>query len=188
MHTLPGLIAICAFIAMGMGYIVTIFRILGREGGLWGNPSIHPVLFYSGKITMFLCWALALIKAIFPDFGWLNVPVWMSWTGSVFLCIATLVLLLSFYNLGSSLRYGLPGNETKLKTTGLYRFSRHPLYMGVLMVTASSVIFFPHILNILIGLYCIATHYMMISAEEKFLAERFGTEWKDYKDKVRRYL
>jgi protein-S-isoprenylcysteine O-methyltransferase Ste14 len=90
--------------------------------------------------------------------------------------------------LGSSLRYGLPEKDTQLKTYGLYRFSRHPLYLGVFMITLSCIIFFPNIVNIFLGLYCIATHYLMISGEEKYLAEKFGVEWDVYKNKVRRFL
>ncbi len=188
MHPIPYLLAVYTFIVMGVGFIITIFRILGKEGGLWGNPSINPFLFYSGKITMFICWGLALLKAIFPTFGWVEVPLWMSWAGSCMLCVATVVLLLSFYGLGSSLRYGLPEKDTRLKTTGLYRFSRHPLYLGVFLATISSIIFFPNILNVFIGLYCIVTHYLMILGEEKFLAEKFGVDWDVYKSRVRRFL
>jgi len=191
MHPIPNLIVIAAFIVMGMGFIITLFGIfgkVGKEGGLWGNPSINPFLFYSGKITMYICMGLSLLRAIFPAFGWIDVPLWMSWIGACMLCLATVVLLLSFYGLGSSLRYGLPEKDTQLKTSGLYRFSRHPLYLGVLLMTLSSVIFFPNILNILMGSYCIATHYLMILGEEKFLAEKFGAEWEVYKKKVRRFL
>ena len=178
MHPLPYLIAVYVFIVMGIGFVITIARIFIRGDRLWGSPSI----------TMFICWGLSLAKAIFPSFGWMDVPLWMSWMGAFMLCIATVVLLLSFYGLGSSLRYGLPEKDTQLKTSGLYRFSRHPMYLGVFLVTLSCIIFFPDILNILIGLYCIVMHYLMIRGEEKFLHEKFGMEWEVYKNKVRRYL
>ena len=173
---------------MGLGFFITIFRLLKNEGSLWGTPSINPFLFYSGKITIFLCWGLTLIKAIIPSFGWIDVPYWMSWTGAILLCPGTLVLLISFYHLGASLRYGLPENETRLKTSGLYRFSRHPLYLGVFMITISCLIFFPGIVNLCIGLYCLAVHYRMLLAEEKFLAGKFGKDWEIYKARVRRFL
>ena len=188
MHPIPYLIVIYAFIVMGVGFFFTLFKRIRKDGGVWGNPSIHPFLFYSGKITIFICWGLALLKAIIPTFGWMDVPLWMSWIGAFLLCIGTVLLLLSFYDLGASLRYGLPENETELKTSGLYRYSRHPLYLCVFIITLSSMIFFPDIMNLCIGLYCIAIHTLMISAEEKFLAERFGMEWDVYKKKVRRLL
>ncbi|MDP1623392.1 MAG: isoprenylcysteine carboxylmethyltransferase family protein [Bacteroidales bacterium] len=188
MLPIPNLIVIYTFIVMGVGFAIAIYRVIKQEGSLWGDPSINPFLFYSGKVTMFICWGLTLLKAIFPDFGGVVVPLWISWPGACLLCIGTVVLLLSFYGLGPSLRYGLPEKETRLKTSGLYRFSRHPLYMGVFLVTFSCMIFFPNILNISVGLYCIAMQYLMIAGEEKFLAERFGTEWEVYKNKVRRFL
>ena len=91
MHPIPYLIAVYAFIIMGIGFSITIRRIISREGSLWGNPSINPFLFYSGKITMFISWGLALLKAIFPSFGWVVVPMWMSWFGACMLCVATAV-------------------------------------------------------------------------------------------------
>jgi protein-S-isoprenylcysteine O-methyltransferase Ste14 len=188
MHPIPYLIAVYAFILMGIGFFITIFSLLRKKRGVWGTPSVNPFLFYSGKIAIFLCWGLTLMKAIFPSFGWVDVPLWMSWMGAVLLCIGTLVLLISFYDLGASLRYGLPENDTVLKTSGLYRISRNPLYLGVYLITISSIIFFPNFLNICIGLYCIVNQYLMILAEEKFLAIRFGKEWEDYKIKVRRFL
>ncbi|MDP1621864.1 MAG: isoprenylcysteine carboxylmethyltransferase family protein [Bacteroidales bacterium] len=185
---MPNLIVIYAFIVMGIGFTITIIRLMAREGSLWGKPSINPFLFYSGKITMFICWGLTLTSAIIPSFGRVEIPLWMSWIGAGMLCVSTLVLFLSFYELGASLRYGLPEQETKLKTSGLYRFSRNPLYLGVFMITISCLIFFPNILNIVVGLYCIAMQFLMIFGEEKFLAEKFGAEWDEYKRKVRRFF
>jgi protein-S-isoprenylcysteine O-methyltransferase Ste14 len=173
---------------MGIGFSITIFRIIIKEDDLLGNPSINPFLYYSGKISLFLCVGFSLFKAIFPTFGCVNVPMWMSWIGACSLCVSTGVLLLSFYGLGSSLKYGLPEKETQLITSGLYRFSRNPMYLGVFMVTLSCLIFFPNVLNIIIGLYCISMHYLMALGEEKFLTERFGSEWEEYKKKVRRFL
>ena len=188
MLPLPDFIVAITFIIMGLGFLAMVLRVRKTEGGILGKPSIHPFLFYSGKITMFLSWGPELIKAIDPSFGGTIVPVWMAWLGAGILVTGTAVLLLSFFDLGSSLKYGLPESSTKLKTSGLYRYSRHPLYMGVFLLTVSSMIYFPHPLNLLIGLYCMATHYMMILAEEKFLAQQFGKEWEEYKKKIRRYL
>jgi protein-S-isoprenylcysteine O-methyltransferase Ste14 len=188
MQPLPNLIAICAFILMGIGYFAIIIRLIIREGSLWGSPSINPFLFYSGKVTLFLCIGLTLIRAINPTFGWVVVPLWMSWLGALMLCVGTVVLVVSFYQLGASLRYGLPEKDTRLITSGLYRFSRNPLYLGVFIIAFSCIIFFPNIINILIGLHCIAMQWLMILGEEKFLAEKFGPEWVAYKRKVRRLL
>jgi len=184
----PNLIVVFAFIVMGIGFLALLLRTVKTREGILGKPSINPFLFYTGKLTMFLCWGPELIKAIDPSFGGTMAPIWMSWLGAILTCIGTAVLLLSFFNLGSSLKYGLPESSTRLITTGIYRYSRNPLYLGVYLLTFSSLIYFPNIINIFIGLYCLTTHYMMILAEEKFLAQQFGAEWESYKKRVRRFL
>jgi protein-S-isoprenylcysteine O-methyltransferase Ste14 len=188
MLPIPNLIFIFAISVLGIGFFITIFFVFKSNTGLWGNPSIQPFYFYSGKISMYLCWGLGLIKAIFPAFGWIQTPSWLAWVGAILLCISCSLMLFSFYHLGSSLKYGLPDSETRLKTSGVYRFSRHPLYLSVYLVCLSSVLFYPNLINILVAGYCMATQYLMILKEEKFLAERFGDEWELYKKKVRRFL
>ena len=188
MLPVPNLIVITSFIILGIGFLLAALKLVKSEESLWGNPSVHPLLFYAGKISMFLCWALMLLDAIFPSMIIIHTPSWMPWTGSLSFCAGVVVLLVSFHNLGNSLKYGLPESGTLLKTTGLYRISRHPLYMGVFLTLISAVIFFPNILIILLAGVCIGAHYPMILAEERFLAERFGQEWESYKNRVRRFL
>jgi len=188
MHPLPNLIVIYAFIVMGIGFTWIIAKLIFKEGGLWGKPSINPWLFYSGKIALFISWGLTLIRGIVPTFGWVETPLWMSWTGACLLVAGTIVLMLSFFQLGASLRYGLPEKETRLITTGLYRYSRNPLYMGVFIISFACIIFFPNIINIIVGLHCIIMQLLMIKGEEKFLAATFGAEWEAYRKKVRRFV
>ena len=188
MLPIPNLIVISSISILGLGFFITIFFVLKSKTGLWGEPSIAPVLFYSGKISMYICWGLALIKAIFPKFGGDDVPIWMTWPGAILFAISSVILLITFYDLGSSLKYGLPDKDTRLVKSGLYRFSRHPLYVGVFLISFSSVIFFPNIINILVAAYCCTTHYFMIIEEDNFLATRFGAEWEEYKNQVGRFL
>jgi protein-S-isoprenylcysteine O-methyltransferase Ste14 len=188
MLPLPNLLYISAFSLLGIGFFITIFFVVKSNTGLWGSPSIQPFHFYSGKISMYLCWSLGMIKAIVPSFGWIQPPLWLAWLGAILLCFSSTVMLFSFYSLGTSLKYGLPDSETRLITSGIYRYSRHPLYVSVFLVCFSSVVFFPDLLNICVAGYCFTTHYLMILKEEKFLAERFGSEWGAYKKNVRRFI
>ena len=155
---------------------------------MWGKSSVHPLFFYGGKFSMYICWGLGLIKAINPGFGWFEVPVEMSWAGSIIFAFASVIMLLSFYDLGKSLKYGLPDGATKLVTNGLYRFSRHPLYLGMFLGCFGSIIFFPDPVNVFFAAFCIIPHLFIITVEEKFLAERFGKDWNEYVKKTRRFL
>ena len=83
---------------------------------------------------------------------------------------------------------GIPVNETALKTKGIYRFSRNPLYVSIYLMCIASLMYFPNQVNLLLVAYGIFVHNRIILGEETFLSERFGAQWEEYCRKVRRYL
>lgn len=189
MPTPDALLTVIALSVLGLGWLIAVFTSRYRSLGFVGEPSINPWFFYTGKLSLFFSIGLPILHVAIPAFtGWWDSPLWLSWIGSVLITLGSLILLLSFYGLGSALKYGLPDEKTKLITTGLFHYSRNPLYVGLFCLNLGSILFFPCVLNILISGYCIATHLMMVRGEEQFLHQRFGQEWVDYTKKVRRYL
>ncbi len=83
-----------------------------------------------------------------------------------------------------------PGQPTtSMVTTGVFSFSRNPIYLGaVLFLAGVSLVF-----NMLWGLILllpslVACHYVLIAPEEKYLAARFGAEYRKYAAAVHRWL
>ena len=76
-----------------------------------------------------------------------------------------------------------------LVTAGLYRYSRNPMYVSVLLILFGWAISFG-----VRGLYgyaiviAIAFHLRVVLAEEPWLARTHGAEWDDYSRRVRRWL
>ena len=181
-------IVICTFFI-----IVLVLMILGRKirvagSGLKGTPTIDPLLFYSGKLALVTSLGLFLLKAIFPEMGYIRVPELVAWIATAIFCIAAAVLILSFIDLGSRLRMGLPEQDTTLVTEGVYRFSRNPLYTAIHLSAIASCLYFPDLLNVCFVLYGIVVHHYIIRGEERFLEARFGEEWRSYTSRVRRYF
>ena len=56
------------------------------------------------------------------------------------------------------------------------------------MICIASILYFPDPANIVLAVYGMIIHYRITLGEEKFLEQRFGKEWDDYKRTVRRYL
>jgi protein-S-isoprenylcysteine O-methyltransferase Ste14 len=74
-------------------------------------------------------------------------------------------------------------------TTGIYRFSRNPMYTGLALIVAGGALlagtwwplfFLPFAL--------LAVHQLAIRPEEIYLGERYGPVYADYRRKVRRWL
>ncbi len=154
----------------------------------WGIPSIHPFFFITAKIAFGITFGLFLTKALVPGLGFFQSPAWLSWIGITLLFLSAISFSWAFINLGTSLKVGLPDHETVLKTDGIYKVSRNPIYLSVYMLCIGSCLYFPEPGNIAVAAYAIYFHHRIILAEEKFLEERFGEAWRNYTKKVRRYL
>ncbi len=76
-----------------------------------------------------------------------------------------------------------------LVTSGLYRYSRNPMYVGVLLIVAGWALGFR---SATIGWYALflvaAFHVRVVFFEEPWLARTHGAEFGAYRSKVRRWL
>ena len=85
----------------------------------------------------------------------------------------------------------VPGNKptTVIVRAGPYRFSRNPIYLAFSLLHLGIAIW----VN---GLWLVATliaalavmAYVVIPREEEYLERRFGAEYLDYKNSVRRWV
>ncbi|MGA3014293.1 MAG: isoprenylcysteine carboxylmethyltransferase family protein [Bacteroidales bacterium] len=175
-----------SIIGLVMLFVIMRSRVYGYS--LTGKPTIQPLFFYTAKLFFFLNWMFFLAKALFPDFGYLPVPDYLAWTGVVLLILGSLLFIPGVLTLGSSLRYGIPEESTKLRTTGIFWLSRNPLYLGLFMICIGSCLYFPDLLNAFFCVFTIVFHLKIIKAEETFLFKRFGDEWLEYYGKVNKLL
>jgi protein-S-isoprenylcysteine O-methyltransferase Ste14 len=153
-----------------------------------GKTTINPILFYSGKICGYLTWLVLLgyLLNVVPHPRVHNANLQLF--SILILVIGLIIVTLSLIDLGKSTRLGLPTEKTILKTNGIYRFSRNPMYFGFNLLTIASMLYWINIIVIILGIYSIITYHLIILGEEKFLEERFGDEYFSYKNKVRRYI
>jgi len=154
---------------------------------LIGKPTIHPLLFYTGKLSGYFTWVALLL-------GYCNVHVvkttdllWNRYIDIALMLTGLILIVVSSFSLGKSTRLGLPSEGTVMKTGGLYRLSRNPMYVGFNLITIASVVYFYNLIILALGIYSILVYHLIILGEEKFLENRFGQEYLDYKRKVKRY-
>ena len=113
----------------------------------------------------------------------------VSWVG-VLLCLAGLFLLfLSLMSFGKSFRVGIdPDHPDKLVTTGIFAFSRNPIYVAFGFVLLGQFLVFS---NWILLVYMVAGIWLFdrqVSREEEYLRNRYGQQYSEYCDRVRRYL
>jgi len=90
-------------------------------------------------------------------------------------------------------RYGQPtdpGQPThKIVTTGVFSFSRNPLYLGgiVFLIGLAFVLNLPWLLVLLLPAI-VACHSILIVPEERYLRGKFGEEYRLYAERVGRWI
>ena len=77
----------------------------------------------------------------------------------------------------------------RLVTQGLYRFSRNPMYLSVLLILAGwALMFSSRTLWVYAVVIAIAFHLRVVLGEEPWLAQTHGEEWTAYRSKVSRWF
>lgn len=78
---------------------------------------------------------------------------------------------------------------TQLVTTGWYRWTRNPMYLGMVCWLLAVVSHLQHWLTILvIPIFMLWITLAYIMREEALLAREFGSAYDDYRQRVRRWL
>ncbi len=78
---------------------------------------------------------------------------------------------------------------TELVTDGIYRWTRNPMYLGGLLITAGWVGFLGHPpLHLATLSWIPLAEYLWIRPEERLIAREFREAWLGYRSRVRRWL
>lgn len=80
-------------------------------------------------------------------------------------------------------------NVTALVTSGVYRFTRNPMYLGMALVLLGTAVLLGNILAVLVvPLFMVIIQTRFIVPEEQMLRELFGADYKNYCSRVRRWI
>ncbi|MBF25943.1 MAG: hypothetical protein CMP49_05460 [Flavobacteriales bacterium] len=147
------------------------------------NNKIPPPI-----VTLISGLGIYLSRNLFPNHYGLILDVF-----SVLLLICGIIIIrtafLSFKNHQTTIN---PLNLTKtssLVTTGVFKYTRNPMYLGMVFILLSITLKF----NLYGGLIVILFFFyfitkFQISPEEKAMENLFGEEFKNYKKTTRRWL
>ena len=89
----------------------------------------------------------------------------------------------------NSWRAGIPDKDrTELVTTGIYRFSRNPAFLGFDLQYLGVLLMFGNGLTAGFTVFAAVMLHLQILQEERYLTETFGTPYLEYRKQVFRYL
>jgi len=131
-----------------------------------------------------------LLNQYLPINHWISAP-WNT-IGLVIIAVAMsfdLWSLFLFFRSKTTPNPMKPENSKHIVTSGLYKISRNPMYVGLLFVLLGYAIWLGSIAPfLLLPLFVLLITTQQIIPEEEMLEKKFGQEYLDYKMRVRRWL
>ncbi len=188
---MPGLFAALTLVLL-VGMVLTRAFLMNRQGAR---------AFHFGKIdkTDYLIppFALFYFYLVFAAaFGWPSVvrqrlfgSEALAWLGVV-LCLAGLSLFLgALVSFGRSFRVGIDTERPdKLVTSGVFAFSRNPIYVAFGLVLLGQFLVFPNWVFLAYLVAGVWLFHRQVLREEDFLRRHYGQEYEEYCQRVRRYV
>ena len=147
------------------------------------NNKIPPpiVTLVSGLIIFFS-------RPLFPEYDSNLVNIFST----ILLFLGLLVFFLavvSFKKYKTTVNPLQPSNASHLVISGIFRFSRNPMYLGLVLLTIAATIFFGTWLGVVIVvIFIFLLNLVQIIPEEEALLDIFGEEYVEYQKKVRRWI
>lgn len=137
-------------------------------------------------------WAFCMwgIYKLFPNLN-------LQFTGQKLLGLSLIGigLGLDLISIGAFLRAKTTINPIKLAktshlvTSGLYRLSRNPMYLGLACLLTGWAILLGNPINLLIlGIFILLMNMLQIIPEEQILLEKFGHNYRNYQSEVKRWI
>ncbi len=184
-------------------YLLLVFVL--RSVILWKQTGVNPFVFgntekahdYIGrvyKVMVLFTWISIGYYSFFPNWYQYLMPIdylefeGLQITGLVLLIISFLWTSIAQYQMSSSWRIGIDYNETtELISNGLFKYSRNPIFLGVLISYLGTFLIIPNILSFSILIVTFVTIQMQVRLEEEYLEAVQGQDL-DYKSKVLRWL
>jgi len=109
--------------------------------------------------------------------------------GAALLLGGVLLSSISQRNLGSSWRIGVTESaKPGLITSGIYHYSRNPIFLGLLAAIAGYACLLPTVLSLVMLVGALAAIRRQIAVEEKYLLSTYGDAYRAYAQSVGRFI
>lgn len=153
----------------------------------------HPDVIMLPPVMLLIALVVAIAMEFTSMLDFLPPISAVSW--SFYLGLLLLVIALglgvaatrTFRRVGTNLSPHQP--SLQLATTGPYRFTRNPIYIGLVLILAGlSLIFSLDWGLILVPVLALLLHYGVVVREETYLAAKFGQPYRDFLNHTRRWI
>ena len=194
-------ISLPIYFVLFFGYVF-IFKSKIVENNIGKNPMVLPkddtAYGLIGKYFKLINYITILYSIIFGFYPKVNQYLFpfedidnytIKIVGLVILVVAFVWTTIAQANMKNSWRMGIDKEtQTQLITTGLFSYSRNPVFVGLLLGFLGLFILTPNLLTLLLFLFEFLLIQIQIRLEEEHLNKSHGKSYVEYKKKTRRLI
>lgn len=159
--------------------------IQARQIGRRKEKSIHTVEVLMSVATI----GVVIVQLLSITFGWSHLPTNARFTGFCIGILGDVIFLLSVLFMKDNWRAGIPDKDkTELVTTGIYKYSRNPAFLGFDLQYIGVLLMYCNLLTAVFSIFAIVMLHLQILQEERHLTSIFGVKYQEYRHQVFRYL
>jgi protein-S-isoprenylcysteine O-methyltransferase Ste14 len=189
-------------------YLIAYFgaAFFWRSFMVWKRTGVNPVVFkgtddahdFIGGVFKFLfalIVAVVLVYCFWPGVyvyflavDWLE-HSWVKWSGVVLLLLSLVWTVLAQAQMGESWRIGIDQkHSTDLIQSGVFRLSRNPIFIGMMVTLLGLFLVIPNALTMLSFVLGVVLIQVQVRLEEEFLARSHGDQYAQYRRRVGRWI
>ena len=156
-----------------------------RQIGRVKEKSVHIVELLMSIATL----AAPVIQILSIIFGWNHMPANARFTGFCIGMLGDIIFLASVLCMKDCFFLGIPDKDrTTLVTTGIYRYSRNPAFLGFDFMYVGLLLMYFNLSMLVVSAFAIIMLHLQILQEERYLTENYGESYREYRKHVFRYL
>ncbi len=146
-------------------------------------------LYMKGVMLLILVSALEAEKILQLNFDVFFSNDLIQKFGLVLMLSSLIWIVIAQYQMGSSWRIGIDEkHKTELKQEGIFKFSRNPIFGGMILSQLGFYLYHSTFLNCVILIITYLLISIQIRLEEDFLTRQHGDAYLDFKKSVPRWL
>ena len=173
-----------------------VYRATGKNPYVFGrSDSAHD---YAGQQMRIMTIVTLMGIAVWSYFhDWYNVLVPLRWletetgsaTGAVLLVMSLTWIIIAQIHMGLSWRIGFKNDdETVLVRTGVFRFSRNPVFLGMIVTQLGVFLVMPNVVMLILLFQTYQLLQIQVRLEEEFLSSKYPQDYAEYRQLTRRWL
>jgi len=159
------------------------------------DDSVYGLIGLYFKVTLITMFVYVLLYAFFPNYHDIFLPITqldnptIKYAGLGLLFISLAWTVIAQGNMKNSWRIGIDTEtKTELVTSGLFAFSRNPIFFGMILSLVGLFLTTPNALTAMFLILGYVLIQIQIRLEEEFLTKEHEQAYLDYKQKVRRLI